>query len=572
LALKKQVEIIRDITLGHLAALTENAFHIGVYISAPHSLDSSLGNVLGHAITGSQSRERDQDIFKGGFSLQEIRAADMMDKLYFFEREAFCLSESAAAFRFPSPPRNDHPGLPVRRSRSSIAMVPANQDTTHASIELFLNEHQRMIQPIRMGADDRMRHTFIIGQTGTGKTTLIEAMIMQDVKAGRGLAVIDPHGDMVDNILGKIPEHRADDVILFDVLDRQCPLGFNILEWSTLDERDLIIDDIYTTIDRLYDMKQTGGPIFESNLRGVLKLLMGDQKHDDFTPTLLDFVTCYLSQDFRQWLKERIHDPIVHDFVRELERTVGEASIKNLSPYITSKFGRYTNDTTLMRIIGQEKTSFNFNQIINQGKVFLVKLGRGRFGSKVSALLANMLISRFKYAAMKRGSIRPEMRRDFFLYVDECHNLPSENFTELLSEARKFRMGLILVTQYTAQLSEENRKNSFLSAIIGNVGTIIIFRLGQEDAKEMATVLHPYFNSLDVIGLPNWHGYARLQLGNDTVPPFSFRTRKDENLFSEEIAGKIISSSRLMYGMDAKIVDEQIFERRTSWQRDEDIQ
>jgi hypothetical protein len=397
-------------------------------------------------------------------------------------------------------------------------------------------------------------------------------MIMQDVKAGRGLAVIDPHGDMVDNILGKIPEHRADDVILFDVLDRQCPLGFNILEWSTLDERDLIIDDIYTTIDRLYDMKQTGGPIFESNLRGVLKLLMGDQKHDDFTPTLLDFVTCYLSQDFRHWLKERIHDPIVHDFLRELERTGGEASIRNLSPYITSKFGRYTNDTTLMRIIGQEKTSFNFDEIINKGKIFLVKLGRGRFGSKVSALLANMLVSRFKYAAMKRGSIRPEMRRDFFLYVDECHNLPSENFTELLSEARKFRMGLILVTQYTAQLSEENRKNSFLSAIIGNVGTIIIFRLGQEDAKEMATVLHPYFNSLDVIGLPNWHGYARLQLGNDTVPPFSFRTRKDENLFSEEIAGKIISSSRLMYGMDAKIVDEQIFERRTSWQRDEDIQ
>jgi hypothetical protein len=133
-------------------------------------------------------------------------------------------------------------------------------------------------------------------------------------------------------------------------------------------------------------------------------------------------------------------------------------------------------------------------------------------------------------------------------------------------------MGLILVTQYTAQLSEENRKNSFLSAIIGNVGTIIIFRLGQEDAKEMATVLHPYFTSLDVIGLPNWHGYARLQLGNDTVPPFSFRTRKDENLFSEEIASKIISSSRLMYGMDAKIVDEQIFERRTSWRKDEDIQ
>lgn len=569
LSLRKQVEMIRDVTLGHLSALMENAFQMGVYVMAPHPLDSSLGNVLGHAITGRSSLGREQELFQGGFSLSEISSEDALNTHYFFEEEAFCLREAAAAFRLPSPPQEDHAGLPIRRSRTSLAMVPQRRNDMNECIELFLNEHHSMVQPVWLDAHDRMRHKFIIGQTGTGKSTLMESMIMQDIKAGRGLAVIDPHGDMVDSILGKIPNHRADDVILFDVLDRERPPGFNILAWSTIDERDLIIDDIYSVFDHLYDLKLTGGPIFESNLRGMLKLLMGDKKQEDFTPNLINFTTCYLSKNFRHWLAERVTDPTVHDFLKELERTGGDGSLQNIAPYITSKFTRYINDTTLMRIIGQGKISFDFDEIMNTGKILLVKLGKGRFGSQVSALLANMIVSRFKYAAMKRGDLPPENRRDFYLYVDECHNLPYENFTELLAEARKFRMALILATQYTAQLSSQNVKNNFLAAVIGNVGTIIAFRLGQEDARGMAPVFSPYFNYLDIIGLPNWQGYASLQIGGDRVSPFSFKSTQDKTPFSEEVKHKVRELSRFKYGTDAKCVDAEIRERHAAWRKGE---
>jgi len=263
-----------------------------------------------------------------------------------------------------------------------------------------------------------------------------------------------------------VPEQRAEDVILFDILDKR-PLGFNLIEWKTVEERVLIIDEIFMTLDYLYDMKIAGGPIFEKNIRGMLQLLISEKPRQDFIPTILDLPSCYLNGDFRQWLLKTVVDPQVRDFIKELERTGGEASLNNLSPYITSKFSRFSYDTILKRIVGQEKTSFDFDEIMNQGKIFFVKLGKGRFGSTVSALIANQLVARFKMAAMKRGDMRPKDRKEFYLYVDEAHNLPSENFMELLSEARKYRLSLILATQYTAQISGDfPSKNNLISALV----------------------------------------------------------------------------------------------------------
>lgn len=391
---------------------------------------------------------------------------------------------------------------------------------------------------------------------------------MQDIRAGRGVAVIDPHGDMVDSVLEKIPSQRIDDVVLFDVLDREKPLGLNLIQWQTLDERDLIIDALYDTVDRVYDLQKTGGPIFESNFRGMLRLLMGEGPRGDFVPTVLEFTSCYLNTKFREWLKKSVREPQTLDFIEELERTGGEASLQNVSPYITSKFGRFTHDATLARIVGQQNTSIDFDDVMNNGKILLVKPGKGRFGSTVSALLANQIVSRFKIAAMKRGCMSPENRRDFMLYVDECHNLPPDSFTELLSEARKYRMGLVLATQYTAQLAGEGTgRNSLLSAILGNVGTVLIFRSGLEDAERLSPIVYPSSSSLDIIGLPNWHGYARLQTDHESIPPFSFRTRKDQTLPDRDrnIASRILELSRLKYGMDADIVDTQIAYRRLLW-------
>lgn len=370
---------------------------------------------------------------------------------------------------------------------------------------------------------------------------------------------------MVDSILGKIPRRRWDDVILFDVLDRERPLGFNLLHWRTIEERDFIIDEIYNTLDHIYDMRTTGGPMFEMNLRGMLRLLMGSEPAQDYKPTILEFRDCYLHKEFRDWLVHRTDDDVTKDFIRELERTVGEASINNLSTYITSKFGRFVNDVTLMNIIGQQNTSLDFEDIMDTGKILLVKLGKGRFGHAVSALLANQLVSRFKNAAMKRGEKRPEERRDFYLYVDECHNLPAANFTELLSEARKYRMGLVLATQYASQLVGKSPQTDLLSAILGNVGCLTIFRLGQEDADHLAASLFPYFGALDIIGLPNWQRYCRLQIGNKAVAPFSFESIKDETSYNAKTAGTIRDLSRLAYGCDVATVRNEIMKRRNIW-------
>jgi len=565
--LTRQASLLRDRALTRLAEIGCPCFNVAVFIFTENPLDRAVASVVGHAITADHNPSDPGSLFHGGFSCSPVTVRDALDPVFFPDSEPFSPRESACTFRLPSPPLSEICGLPVRRSRTSPAFLPPLDPQEKGVIHIATNKHLGTIQPVLMTADDRTRHAFLIGATGTGKSTLMESMILQDIKAGLGVAVIDPHGTMVESLLSAIPKERAEDIILFDILDRERPLGFNLLQWSTLEERDLIIDELYLTMDRIYDMKQAGGPIFESNFRGMLKLLMGDGPREGFVPTLLEFTLCYQSREFRAWLKETITDQQVIDFLEELEETKGEAMINNLSPYITSKFSRFLHDSTLKRIIGQEKSSFDFDDIMN-GKIFLAKLGKGRFGSVVSALLANQMVSRFKFAAMKRGEIPPEQRKDFHLFVDEAQNLPGEGFVELLSEARKYRMGLTLATQYLAQLETDNGKGSLLPAVLGNVGSLFVFRLSQEDAVRIAPVLEPHFSSRDITGLPNWQGYMRVQTGHDSVPPFSFTTIKDESHRNMELAGYLRELSRLTFGRDVRIVDREIAMRRNAWKQD----
>ena len=565
--LNKQAELLRDTCLSRMAQLKEHRFIMGVYIVSTCKLDQTIANVVGKAVTGSETAYDINKLFTGGFKTRKINAGKISDYKYFSEKRLFTLSEAACAFRLPSPPTEGITGLPVKRSRTSLAQLP-DRDEIY-SVELFTNKHQGLEQSVTACTNERMRHCFIIGQSGCGKSNLMEYMILQDIRAGRGLAVIDPHGDMIDSILDRIPAERAEDVILFDLLDRKRPLGFNIFEWKTFEERDLIIDELYMSIDHLYDMKSTGGPIFESNFRGMLKLLLGDKPRPGFIPTMMEFTLCYQSKDFRQWLQKGIEDPQTLDFIKELEKIGGDARIENLSPYITSKFSRFINDTNLKRIVGQGKTSFNFEDIMNNSKIFLVKLGQGRFGSSVSALLSNQLISRFKLAAMKRGEVAPGKRKDFFLYIDEAQTIPAENLMSMLSEMRKYRLGLILATQYAAQIGTETPgRNNLLAAVLGNVGAMISFRLGYDDAVKLGQVFYPYFSSSDIINLPNWHGYASIQMDNHAAMPFSFQTLRDETPADNKLAKQIITHSRLKYGLPGRAIDKQLNKRRNAWKNE----
>jgi hypothetical protein len=261
----------------------------------------------------------------------------------------------------------------------------------------------------------------------------------------------------------------------------------------------------------------------------------------------------------------------VKEFVTEAEEAGGETALANVAPYISSKFSRFINDVTLQRIIGQEETSFDCDEIMNEGKIFLVKLAKGRFGPEVSALLANMLVSRFQASAMKRGEIPMEERRDFYLYVDEANSIPSQNVTKLLSEARKYRLGLVLATQYCSQLGNvSGAGDDLLAAVFGNVGSLITFRAGSQDAELLAKGFAPYFNALDIMSLPNFYGYARMNLNNQAMTPFSFRTELDTTPEDEGLARRVRSLSRLKYGQNCNIVDATIFRRLHSWKDDEE--
>ncbi|MBU1172889.1 MAG: type IV secretion system DNA-binding domain-containing protein [Proteobacteria bacterium] len=561
ITLNRQVSAIRDVALRQAGFLSDTCLDVGVFIFAPCSIGPSLAHSVGRLVTGGPTGDNG-DVFQGGFHIRTVDETSACEPDFFPEREPFTIVEATSAFCLPVPPMDDQTGLPIKRFRTGLANLPP---AVNDGIRVFDNEHLGTSQPVFCNTQDRMRHMFILGQTGTGKSTLMMNMVLQDIRADKGLAVIDPHGDLVDDIIARMPHNRRQDVILFDLLDREKPVGFNLLEWSTIEERDMIIDSLYETMDRIYDMKQAGGPIFEQYFRGILKLLMMDEPHREFKPTLLEFTLCFLNKDFRQFLKKYTTDPVTLDFVEEMERAGRDVSIENVSPYITSKFSRFINDRTLKMIVGQEHTGFDFSTVMNEGKLLFVKLGRGRFGSTISGLLANQMVNRFKMAAMKRGDMPKEKRREFYLYVDECHTLPTDNFTELLSEARKYRMGLILSTQYTAQLSGGEKKNKLLDAILGNVGMIASFRLGQEDAGKIGKVFEPGFSSRDICGLPNHQGYVRMQTANQVLPPFSFKTILDPAIVSAARASQIRDMSRLKYGVLSRDVEARINYRRKVW-------
>lgn len=568
-SLQRQASLVHRSLLNQITELHKGAFNVGVFILAGHKIDSSLCNILGQTITEGRSVSEKEPVYKGGFAVSEINVKKVLASSYFWERSVYSVGEAACAFRLPSPSLHDINGLPIRRARTCLAPLP-DLDQSKDGVHLCLNIHNGLSQPVFLPSDDRMRHQFVIGQTGVGKSTQLESIALQTINNGGGIAVIDPHGELVDSILGKIPESRINDVIVFDVLDRERPLGFNLLEFSSIEERDLIIDDLYNTIDKIYNLKLTGGPMFEAYYRGFLKMMLGSKPSDDFQPTLLEFRSCFISEGFRKWLFCRTDEEDTEDFIREVVDAKGEAALSNISPYVTAKLNRFISDTAITHIIGQNKTSFNFEHIMNEGKIFLAKLGKGRFGPTVSALLANQLVSRFKNAAMKRGAMRPSERRDFYLIADEAHNLPMSTFTELLAEARKYRLGLVLATQYAKQLQGDSPNDDLLAAILGNVGTLSIFRLGIDDAKLLAPALYPYFNAMDIVGLPNWQGYCKLTVGKDSVIPFSFETILDKTPYNEKIARRVCEMSRQIYGNDVATIKKQIQYRRNIWRRNDE--
>lgn len=558
-----KVKHIQEQATHQLAALEEGGIDMAVMVFTPGPADPSLLATIGNSITRLTGRGVRRDALLGGFKSCPIELERALDPWWYPENDVYSLDEVAGAFRFPSPPSDEMPGLPVKCFKSAFACVPPDFAKQSDAMFIGINVHRGVRQPVHCRLQDRMRHMYVLGMTGVGKSAFLESQVLQDIQDGHGLCVVDPHGEMIESVLGKIPKSREEDVILIDPLDSEFPVGFNLLEWNTLPERDRIIDDLYVALDQMYDLRQAGGPIFENNFRNMMKLLMGNKPREGFKPTLLEFHGIYLHKDFREWLNQTMDDPLVADFIEELEMTGGEASLRNLAPYITSKLGRFINDTSLRRIVGQQHTPFCFRQIMDQGRILLINLRKGHFGHAVGGLLASQIVSRLKNAAMSRADSPERERRPFFCYVDEFQNLPQEEFTELLAEARKYRLGLVLANQFGGQLNpQQPGQRSALQAILGNVGIFVIFRVGTEDAQYLNAIFHPTFSTRDLKTIPNWQAYVQLRTEGKVLSPFSIETVLDGTPWNPQAAQRIRQLSREKYARSAEEVDESIMARR----------
>jgi hypothetical protein len=422
------------------------------------------------------------------------------------------------------------------------------------------NDFRNIYQDIYLTDDDRRRHVYIIGQTGTGKSQLQINMIIQDIQRGKGVCFIDPHGDTIDSIMQFIPKERAEDVILFDPSDTQRPMALNMMEFEMPEQKTMVINEMMNIFDKLYDLKSTGGPIFEQYMRNTMLLMMEDPESGS---TLLEVSKVLSDEEFRKYKLSKTKTQVVKDFwEKEAEKAGGEASLANMVPYITSKLTSFIANDVMRPIVSQQKSAFSFRKAMDEQKIIMVKLSKGLIGEINANLLGMVIVGKILLAALSRVDQPEADRKDFFLYIDEFQNFLTEGIQVILSEARKYRLCLTIAHQFIGQLVKNN-DTRFKDAIFGNVGTKVVFRVGVEDADIFAKEFAPVFNQYDVMNVPNLNGFIKPLIFGKTVSPFSFHLTPFEKRPSAnpELAQAIKELSRLKYGRDRNIVEAEIVER-----------
>jgi len=405
--------------------------------------------------------------------------------------------------------------------RSFAKQAPAPVETPTDGITIGINKYGADETPVRFGAADRLRHAYVIGQTGTGKTGFLKNMIIQDIHAGEGIAFIDPHGNDIEDILAAIPKERMQDVIYFDPAHTARPMGLNMLEYDRTkpEMKTFVVDEVYGIFRKLYaDVPEAFGPMFEQYYRNAVQLVVEDP---DTGSTFVEIPRVFADTAFRNLKLSHCQNPIIVQFWRKIaEQAQGDPSLENVAPYITSKFDVFLTNDIMRPIVSQEKSAFNFREIMDSKKIFLANLSKGRLGDRNTSLLGLILVSKFLQAAFSRVDTRGDLPV-FYMYIDEFQNFATPSIATILSEARKYKLSLTIAHQFIAQLEEDIR-----DAVIGNVGTKAAFRIGTQDAEFLEKQFTPIFTQQDLENLPNRNAVLALLVNGVPARPFTIQTQE----------------------------------------------
>ena len=472
----------------------------------------------------------------------------------FNEKEIMTLSsgELAGLFHFPTPTL-----LTPHIKWLKAKQAPPPDNLPREGIIIGKSVFRAEERPVRVLKNDRARHFYIVGQTGTGKSVLLQEMIRQDIETGEGVALIDPHGDLAEKVLELIPASRAEEVVYFNPGDAEKPLGLNMLEYDSVfpESKTFVVNELIEIFEKLYNLKTLGfgGPMFEQYMRNALLLVMEDPESGN---TLIEVPKVLADANFRRYKLSKCKNIIVKNFWElEAEKAGGEAALANMVPYITSKMNIFIANDLVRPIIAQQKSAFNLREIMDEGKILIVNLSKGKLGDINSYLLGMIIVGKILLAAFSRADIPEEKRKDFYLYIDEFHNVTTKTITAVLAEARKYHLAMVFGHQFIGQLDEDTQK-----AIFGNVGSILAFRTGPDDAKYLVTQFEPFFDENDLVNFDNYNAGLRLLINGETSKPFNIVTFPPTpgNL---KVSRLIKELSRIKYGKDRTLVETELYEK-----------
>jgi len=495
---------------------------------------------------------------KNGFKFEPARDNQQLINDYIFRNfhrrhRGMVLNSVEMATIFHFPDQNNLPTSQVTRQESKQVDGPRNMP--EQGLLLGYNLFRGAKKPIRLDLQDRQRHMYVVGQTGTGKSTFLENLALQDMQSGNGFAFVDPHGDTVEKLMAMVPKERVEDVIYFSPADMEYPMGLNLFEFNSPDQKDFLIQEALNMLYKLYDPQHQGimGPRYEHLFRNAALTVMADPAGGTF----VDIPKLFRDPNFVKQKLEFVKDQNVVEFwQKEMPQSQRSNEFGEVVSWFVSKFGAFLSNEMMRNIIGQTKSAFDLRDVMDNKKILLVNLSKGRTGELNSKLLGMIFVMKFQAAAMSRATIPEKDRIDFSLYVDEFQNFSTDSFATIMSEARKYHLNLIVANQFTTQLTEEIR-----DAVFGNMGTIVSFRIGQNDVEALGKYFQPTFDSDDLLRVPNYNTIIRTLVNGVPTQPFSMATLPPLGNPNNNLADALKQLSAAKYGRPRKSVEEEIFAR-----------